>query len=221
MGNMMSESGFDPFIIQGGGHSMRSPVDAGGGGYGLVAVDPRRQSDPRPARPQALGGHRGHCAAGARWPVLGRSPEGAAGAALRNAKSVAAAARAFELGYERHAGGPQAGRVSQAQAIYAKYAADGAIVNGAQHMVVGESGPEAVIPLNDRGADFMARSIGLTTMAGTGGHMSIHNYRIDRSTNFTGPIHVTAQDPNEMLAKLQARQRVRALSRPSLTGSVA
>jgi len=45
--------------------------------------------------------------------------------------------------------------------------------------------------------------------------------RVDRSTNFTGPITVQANDPGELIHKLQARQRVMALSRPSLTGSAA
>jgi hypothetical protein len=49
----------------------------------------------------------------------------------------------------------------------------------------------------------------------------VANYRIDRSTNFTGPITVQANDPNELLAKLQARQRVRALTKPALSGSAA
>lgn len=97
---------------------------------------------------------------------------------------------------------------------------DGSVFTQANVIGVGERGPEAVIPLNDQGGEFLARSIGLTTMAG-GRNVSIHNYRIDRSTNFTGPITVQANDPAQMLAKLQARQRVRALSRPSLTGSAA
>ena len=40
-------------------------------------------------------------------------------------------------------------------------------------------------------------------------------------TAFTGPITVQANDPNELIYKLQARQKVMALSRPSLTGSAA
>jgi TP901 family phage tail tape measure protein len=98
---------------------------------------------------------------------------------------------------------------------------DGAMFNKPTTIGVGERGPEAVIPLNDRGGEFLARSIGLTTTAGTGGSLSVHNYRIDRSTTFSGPIMVQANDPNELIAKLQARQRVRALSRPVLTGSAA
>lgn len=98
---------------------------------------------------------------------------------------------------------------------------DGAMFDAPNTIGVGEKGPEAVIPLNDKGGEFLARSIGLTTAQMGGGGVSVSNYRIDRSTNFTGPITVAANDPNELLAKLQARQRVRALSRPALTGSAA
>ena len=99
---------------------------------------------------------------------------------------------------------------------------------GPQTIGVGEKGPEAVIPLNDRGADVPdqgddgreARGIGMGSSPMRGG-MSVYNTRIDKSTNFTGPITVQANDPNELMHKLQARQRVMALSRPSLTGSAA
>ena len=105
---------------------------------------------------------------------------------------------------------------------------DGAVFNGRQTIGVGERGPEAVIPLNDRGGEFLtkamlgadARGIGLHSSPARGG-FSVYNTRIDRSTNFTGPITVQANDPGELLNKLQARQRVMALSRPSLTGSAA
>jgi TP901 family phage tail tape measure protein len=99
--------------------------------------------------------------------------------------------------------------------------ANGAMFDRPNVIGVGERGPEAVIPLNDKGGEFLARSIGLTTMAGGGRDINVNNFKIDRSTNFTGPITVQANDPNEMLARLQARQRVRALSRPSLTGTAA
>ena len=223
MGNMQSESGFDPFIVQGGGHSM-NPAAAGGGGYGLVQWTPGRKLIPylhgKPpsvrteinALVEQLSGR-------------GSSPEGAAGAALRSAGSIREATRAFELKYERHAGGPQANRISQAHAIYDKYAANGAIVNGTQQLTVGEGGPEAVIPLNERGAEFMAdvmgHAMGGRNVTAGGGSMNVYNTRVDRSTNFTGPITVQASNPQELLQKLQARQRVMALSRPALTGSAA
>lgn len=105
---------------------------------------------------------------------------------------------------------------------------DGAIFAGPRQIGVGESGPEAVIPLNDQGAAFLARAMAGAEARGVGmgsspmrGGMSVYNTRIDRSTNFTGPITVQANDPGELLNKLQARQRVMALSRPSLTGSAA
>jgi hypothetical protein len=106
--------------------------------------------------------------------------------------------------------------------------ANGGVFTGPRAIGVGEGGPEAVIPLNDQGANFLAmamhgaeaRGIGMGSSPMRGG-VSVYNTRIDKSTNFTGPITVQANDPNELLAKLQARQRVMALSRPSLTGSAA
>jgi hypothetical protein len=104
----------------------------------------------------------------------------------------------------------------------------GSVFTGPQTIGVGENGPEAVIPLNDRGGEFLTKAMLGAEVRGVGmgstpmrGGLSVYNTRIDKSTNFTGPITVQANDPNELLNKLQARQRVMALSRPSLTGSAA
>lgn len=106
---------------------------------------------------------------------------------------------------------------------------DGGVFNGAQTIGVGERGPEAVIPLNDDGASFMA-DVFSKTQVGTGSRRTNTNgysnmisnnyyaYRIDRSTNFTGAITVQAQDPNEMLAKLRQQQRRYALTQASIGG---
>ena len=86
MGNMKDESGFDPQIIQGGGHSTR-PADAGGGGYGLVQWTPR---------PEAVGLHRlGH----AHRPERGRGPEGTA---RRQGPPPREGRRRCVLGSQRH-----------------------------------------------------------------------------------------------------------------------
>lgn len=102
---------------------------------------------------------------------------------------------------------------------------DGAVFTTPHTIGVGEKGDEAVIPLNARGADYMADVMG-SIMGGrnvvaTGRGHTIYATRVDSSTNFTGPITVQANDPAELLNKLQARQRVMALSRPTLTGSAA
>ena len=105
---------------------------------------------------------------------------------------------------------------------------DGSIFTSPTHIGVGERGPEAVIPLNDRGGEFLTRAmmgsdlrrIGMGSQP-VGGGINVFNTRIDRSTNFNGAITVQANDPNELLTKLKQRQRVMALSRPSLTGSAA
>ena len=106
--------------------------------------------------------------------------------------------------------------------------AAGGVFTDPTRIGVGEGGPEAVIPLNDQGAAFLATAIHGAEARGIGmgsspmrGGMSVYNTRIDKSTNFTGAITVQANDPQELISKLQARQRVMALSRPSLTGSAA
>ena len=102
---------------------------------------------------------------------------------------------------------------------------NGSVFTGAQTIGVGESGPEAVIPLNQRGGEFlgnvMARSVGLGSTPVRSGGVSMYKTQIDHSTNFTGPITVQATDPADLIAKLAARAKVMALSRPALTGSAA
>jgi hypothetical protein len=109
-----------------------------------------------------------------------------------------------------------------------KWYGGGGVFHSPQEIGVAESGSEVVLPLNDQGMTFLSKAIHGAEVRGIGMHsspmgggMNVYNTRIDRSTNFTGPITVQANDPNELLAKLQARQRVMALSRPSLTGSAA
>jgi phage-related protein len=119
MGNMQSESGFNPWIIQGGGTST-NPAAAGSGGYGLVQWTPGAKLVPYlhgqlPSVASEVG------ALVAQLDGVGPSPEGAAGAALRAATSPMAAADIFGLKYERYAGPPQAGRAAQAAAIYDQF----------------------------------------------------------------------------------------------------
>ena len=108
----------------------------------------------------------------------------------------------------------------------------GSIFTGPTQIGVGEGGAEMVLPLNHRGTDFLGelmkkhqaglegRGIGLGSSP-MGGGMTVMNYRIDKSTTFTGPITVQANDPNELIAKLQARNRLQALVRPHTAGSAA
>lgn len=229
MGNMQSESGFDPFIVQGGGHSM-NPAAAGEGGYGLVQWSPGSKLIPYlHGQPPSVASEVNALAA--QLSGKGPSPERAAGSALRRASTVAEAARLFETEYERHAGAAQPGRVAQAQAIHRKFAAQGGVYrNGAQEVVVGEHGPEAIFPLNDRGADFMASLMrrfapGMDARSHPvrgsipASTTNYYNYKVDSSTNFTGPVTVQSQDPNEMARKLEMRRRHTALTQPVLNRS--
>jgi TP901 family phage tail tape measure protein len=111
--------------------------------------------------------------------------------------------------------------------------ADGSIFqNGAQTINVGERGPEAVIPLNERGAEFVAGVLERTRanysdVRGTQtahhsaplAHNLYNTYKIDKSTNFTGPITVQANDTREFLRELRERQRTAALTQPQMAGA--
>ena len=115
MGNMQTESGFDPLIVQGGGRSL-NPADAGGGGYGLVQWTPGAKLVP--LLHGALPSIGSEVAALA---VELRTTEVAAADALRQATTPEQAADVFGLQYERYAGPPQPVRAAQAAAIYAQH----------------------------------------------------------------------------------------------------
>jgi TP901 family phage tail tape measure protein len=107
---------------------------------------------------------------------------------------------------------------------------EGAIFSGAQQIGIGERGPEAVLPLNERGADFIAELMAKMSPGqdarrnntrGTSVPI-VHNNtytKVDSSTNFTGPVSVTANDPNELAEKLRQKRRAKALSNPALGGN--
>lgn len=122
MGNMQSESGFDPTIIQGGGNSP-DPSAAGNLGYGLVQWTPgSKLSDILNGKASPtieseidalyaqLAGFEPHA-------------EGLAGKKLLASTDIASATLAFEVGYERHKGPPQPDRITQAKIIFNQYAA--------------------------------------------------------------------------------------------------
>lgn len=110
--------------------------------------------------------------------------------------------------------------------IEAKHHALGGIATKATSGVFGEAGPEALIPLDARGARFMAgmyseitqQMVKQTNMIGSVPSYKGGNTIIDASTNFTGPVKVEASDPNEMARKLMEKARVKKLTRPSMVG---
>ena len=92
-------------------------------------------------------------------------------------------------------------------------------------MWLGEAGyPEAVIPLNARGAEIlaatMARYVDKTEVQASGVERyasPVYNYYSstqDYSTNFTGPVTVQAQNPDEMAQRLAARAKRTRLAQP-------
>lgn len=115
--------------------------------------------------------------------------------------------------------------VSIPQDLRIQRLADGGIVTRQTQAIVAEAGyPEAVIPLNQRGADVlaetMARYVGNSEVRGANAMQSSspvynnYNQSYDYRTQYTGPITVQSQDPDEMAAKLASRKRRQRLAQP-------
>jgi hypothetical protein len=122
-----------------------------------------------------------------------------------------------------HLGGSGSGPGTKAPQLV--WAATGGIATKHVMSHVGEGGyPEAIIPLNERGATYMAnvfqQYLGNTDAKGAMVNpystyiTNNNNYTYDHSTRYTGPITVQASDPDEMNAKLQAKQRRARLANP-------
>lgn len=101
----------------------------------------------------------------------------------------------------------------------------GGIATRQMNALIGEAGyPEAVIPLNARGADVLAATMaryldnstvrGSQTMANSSQVVNHFSSSYDYRTQFSGAITVQANDPDAMAAKLAARQRMQRLSQP-------
>jgi Phage tail lysozyme len=147
MGNMQTESGFDPTIIQGGGNST-NPRDAGSGGYGLVQWTPGSKLIPY-LHGQTPNIQNEVDALYAQLKGVGPSSEITAGNDLMATTSVRDAAISFGLEYERYAGPPQQARIDQAIAILALaiqkhwLGADGSLAATGSPAPGGTSGPAA------------------------------------------------------------------------------
>lgn len=229
MGNMQVETmgTFSPHIVQGGGYMDRPNTSAG---YGLVQWTPGTK----------LKGYIGNAkatianeVAAIRDQLAGRgsSPEGTAGAALRAAGSPEAAALAFETKYERHAGGVQPVRQSNARHWF------GTLDQGGVLKRIGSFDKNTLQPervLSPRQTESFEQMVDVLEKFSTGqtsrainvhrdtpmmGSNNVVTYNVDRSTTFTGDISIQAQDPNELINKLKARQRTQALSQPVLAGA--
>jgi len=98
---------------------------------------------------------------------------------------------------------------------------NGAIFNKPSVIGVGERGAEAVLPLNDKGADFMANAMAKfavrTDPSRAQGSQIMrtetvnYNQNVDSSMHFTGDVHVESNDPNEMARKLEDKARLERL----------
>lgn len=152
MGNMHHESGFEPKRAQGIFDRLVEPKDwaqAKGGGYGLVQwtlgskmVDPvtaaGKDAGELSVQLDFLWGQLNN-----KWPEgwPGQAPstgfnEKAAGDAVKASEDITEATVAFELQYERHAGGPQPDRVVEAQKILDRLKGSG---GGGSIYILGDS----------------------------------------------------------------------------------
>jgi hypothetical protein len=106
-----------------------------------------------------------------------------------------------------------------------KASAQGSIAYKPTLSLMAEIGvPEAAIPLNQGGADVLAatmrRYIDPKDVIGGQSHqyaspvINNNDTTYDHRTQFTGPITVQAQDPDEMAHKLAAKRRRQRLSQP-------
>lgn len=99
--------------------------------------------------------------------------------------------------------------------------AAGGIATRAELGVYGEAGPEALIPLNSRGHQFMAGMYQAIAAAvaqqvpHSGGGQSVT--MVDYSTKVTGNITVQANDTKQLLAELNKQNRLKRLARPPAT----
>ncbi len=133
LGNMQSESHFEPRLVQYGHANSRGEISAPGqpsslddtpppgadSGYGIVQFTPGTKILPAATasgkKPGDLGFQLDFL-----WEQFQGSEKGAF-AALKAATTVQAAAVAFELKYERHAGAAQPDRATQAQTWFDKF----------------------------------------------------------------------------------------------------
>ena len=140
----------------------------------------------------------------------------------------------YHLHFELSTGYPGQGSGQNPLATLAAHGvrmAKGGVATSAQLAMIGEAGDsEAVIPLNQRGVEKIAESIGRYSVSyearkartmshGTAPTTTSHSsYVTDKSTHFNGPISVRADDPNEMILKLDAEKRRRNLYSTSGSG---
>lgn len=105
-----------------------------------------------------------------------------------------------------------------------RYFAEGGIVNRRHEAVIGEAGPEMVLPLNEDGATFFADVMAryanplearqaMVSPYSTPITMNV-SQTYDNRTMFTGSIEVKATNPDEFAAKAAAKQRRQRLSQP-------
>jgi hypothetical protein len=107
----------------------------------------------------------------------------------------------------------------------------GGVFRGPRLIGIGETGPEAVLPLDQHGVDFLLQLMRQANQDAFGSLLggryaspvkaTVVNTHVDSSTNYHGPITVQAQDPNAMQRALENKKRLQALTAPDLVPATA
>lgn len=206
MGNLQTESGFDPFIIQGGGHSM-NPADAGDGGYGLAQWTPGAKLIPLL-----------HGAAPSVSSEVAALRSEYSPSNINHASSPYAAAMDFLSGFERPRNPDQPWRGTQADAIYNHYAPHNSRQKFATGGFVGQTSGLDPTPSIDL-ATVLDPDIVPTGTSSTGGRtlkLGDHGTRVEHLLNHFEAFKVT-QQKKAYEARLRAWRKEKADARKAHT----
>jgi hypothetical protein len=148
---------------------------------------------------------------------------------LRGVHDPGRAAYIVNRDYEISGMAAESQRENLAQHFYDRMHAAGAVIRGPRYGLIGEAGPEMVLPLDQRGLNYMTQFIEATAKAlltqmntaGTGvfgqagpAQVLKQTTNQDYSTKITGPITVKASDPRKMARDLAKMSRFANLALP-------
>lgn len=127
-------------------------------------------------------------------------------------------------GYHLHFEARPAGAGHKSAMSPRQWMSQGGIATRTTNAVIGEGGPELVLPLNERGAKLLAETMARYLQAGEARQAKVAPYastvinnstiKQDYSTNFTGPVSVEANDPAELARQLRQQARAKRLIQP-------
>lgn len=127
-------------------------------------------------------------------------------------------------GYHLHFEARPAGAGHSSAISPRQWMSQGGIATRTTNAVIGEGGPELVLPLNERGAKMLAETMARYLAAGDARQAKVAPYASqvinnstihqDYSTTFSGPVSVEAQDPAEFARLMRQQARAKRLTQP-------